>query len=143
MKADLVRDRWWNATDTLKDARILANAGQYKGAISRAFFAMEQAARAALATKGHEPRTHSGLVQAFNNQLVRSGEMDPKWGESLGDGSEARNTADYAAFYRASAEEAHEQCAEAAEFLKDTRGYLVEKGLGDSTRCRKCPERKR
>ncbi len=37
-----------------------------QGAISRAFFAMEQAARAALAMRGHEPKTHSGLVQAFN-----------------------------------------------------------------------------
>lgn len=57
--------------------------------------------------------------------------MDTKWGERLAEGSAARNTADYAAFYRASANEAHNRCADAAELLKDTREYLVRKGVGD------------
>ena len=70
MKAKLARDQWWNATETLKEATVLATCGQYKGAISRAFFAMEHAARAALAVKDQEPKTHRGMVQAFNNQLV-------------------------------------------------------------------------
>ena len=131
MKEDLVRDRWWNATDVLKDASVLADAGQYKGAISRSFFSMEQAARAALATKGQEPKTHGGVVQAFNNQLVRSGEIDAKWAESLADGSSARNTADYSAFYRADDDEARKQCTEAAEFLHQTHQYLVRQGLKD------------
>lgn len=30
MKADLARDGWWNATETLKDAEVLAKAGQHK-----------------------------------------------------------------------------------------------------------------
>ena len=103
---------------------------------------MEQAARAALATRGHEPKTHSGLVQAFNNQLVRSGEMDTKWAERIAEGSAARNTADYAAFYRANAKEAQQSCADAAELLKDTREYLVKKGLRDLAEVPGVPGRK-
>ena len=103
---------------------------------------MEQAARAVLATKGHEPRTHRGVVQAFNNQFIRSGEMNTRWGGSLEDGNQARNTADYSAFYRASEDEAQEQCAEAAEFLTDTRQYLVKKGLKDLPNVSELTERK-
>lgn len=129
MKAKLARDQWWNATETLKEATVLATCGQYKGAISRAFFAMEHAARAALAVKDQEPKTHRGMVQAFNNQLVRTGEMDRDRGESLEDAQQARNTADYGSFYRATAHEAYQVCAEAAVFLTDTRKYLLKKGV--------------
>ncbi len=129
MKGKLARDQWWNATETLKEASLLATGGQYKGAISRAFFAMEHAARAALAAKDQEPKTHRGMVQAFNNQLVRSGEMDRDRGESLEDAHQARNAADYGSFYRATADEAYQLCGEAAAFLIETRKYLVNKGL--------------
>ena len=131
MKKALARDKWRSATEALKEANVLTREGLYKGAISRAFVAMENAARAALALKGLEPKTHAGLGEAFKNQLIRSGAMDKKWSEALGAASEARNVADYGAFYQASADDAQNQCAEADEFLKETGKYLTRQGLDD------------
>ena len=79
MKKALARDKWDNACETLQEANVLARTGFYKGAISRAFFAMENAARAALALKDQEPRTHSGLIQAFNQQVAGKAGLEESW----------------------------------------------------------------
>ncbi|WXK24767.1 HEPN domain-containing protein (plasmid) [Mycetohabitans endofungorum] len=64
-------------------ARVLLDLGDVDGAVNRAYYAMFDAARAALLASGApvEPdvgRTHSGLIWAFGNYLVKSS-LSPCW----------------------------------------------------------------
>ena len=99
MKAEIAKAEWKNAVEALNDAITLTIGGGYKGAESRAYFAMEHAARAALATKNQEPKTHTSVEKAVNNQLVRSGEITADSGAELGAGRQKRQNADYSSFY--------------------------------------------
>ena len=129
MKAEIAKAEWKNAVEALNDAITLTIGGGYKGAESRAYFAMEHAARAALATKNQEPKTHTSVEKAVNNQLVRSGEITADRGAELGAGRQKRQNADYSSFYESSEDAAHKGCERAARFLGETRAYLVSRGL--------------
>ena len=72
-------------------ARVLLDVGDVDGACNRAYYAMFDAARAALLASGApvEPdigRTHGGLISAFSNHLVKNGvaamrtEVQPRGG---------------------------------------------------------------
>ena len=77
MKTKVAVAEWNNATDALKDATTLAIHGQHKGAESRAYFAIEHGARAALATRNQEPKTHTAVGRAFVRGDRRGAEDSP------------------------------------------------------------------
>jgi uncharacterized protein (UPF0332 family) len=81
-------------------ARALLGLGDVDGAANRAYYAMFDAARAALLTSGApvEPtigRTHSGLIGAFSNYLVKNGPIPKGVGRLLNRAHEIRLVADY------------------------------------------------
>jgi uncharacterized protein (UPF0332 family) len=81
-------------------ARLLLNAGDTSGACNRAYYAMFDAARAALlkAGVGGSPemaKTHSGLIHAFSQHLVKTGQVPKELGQSLARAHELRLIADY------------------------------------------------
>lgn len=81
-------------------ARALLNLGDVDGASNRAYYAMFDAARAALLASGApvEPelgRTHSGLIGAFGNYLVKNGPVSKDMGRLLNRAHEIRQIADY------------------------------------------------
>jgi uncharacterized protein (UPF0332 family) len=82
-----------------KSARILFDAGDMNGACNRAYYAMFDAARAALLTCGEqaksEAKTHSGLIAAFSLHLVRPGRIPAQYGRSLRQADQIRLVADY------------------------------------------------
>lgn len=81
-------------------ARVLLDLGDVDGAANRAYYAMFDAARAALLVSGApmEPdigRTHSGLIGAFGNHLVKNGPVSKNMGWLLNRAHEIRQAADY------------------------------------------------
>lgn len=81
-------------------ARALLDLGDVDGAANRAYYAMFDAARAALLASGApvEPdigRTHSGLIGAFGNFLVKNGPVSKEVGRLLNRAHEIRLVADY------------------------------------------------
>lgn len=83
-----------------ESARILFNAGDVDGACSRAYYAMFDAARAALlAANAPVPadigKTHSGLISAFSLHLVKDGPVSSDLGKMLNRALEIRLVADY------------------------------------------------
>ncbi len=81
-------------------ARALLELGDMDGAASRAYYAMFDAARAALLASGAsaEPninRTHSGLIGTFGNHLVKNGPVPKEVGRLLNRAHEIRLVADY------------------------------------------------
>lgn len=86
------------ALDAEKEARALFGLGLYRGACSRAYYAMFNMARALLLTRGHEPeatKTHKTVLQTFSNEFVRNGPFDKADGRELQRAAEARHLADY------------------------------------------------
>ncbi len=83
-------------------AQALLQLGDVDGATNRAYYAMFDAARAALLTnQGCIPttdgvaRTHSGVIAAFGNTFVKSGRLPKEIGRLLNRAHEVRLLADY------------------------------------------------
>lgn len=88
------------AQKALASARILLDASDTDGATNRAYYAMFDAAIAALSWAGAEqspPKTHGGLIASFGQKLVRTGKLDATFGRALNRVQELRLTADYLA----------------------------------------------
>jgi len=93
------RDLLEKARRAADSARLLFEAGDVDGACNRGYYAMFDAARAALLAAGSGetelPRTHSGLVTAFSMQLVKAGRVPVELGRALNRAAEIRLIADY------------------------------------------------
>src|SRR5512135_1557461 len=81
-------------------AKLLLDAGDADGACNRAYYAMFDAARAALLASGAKveaeiARTHNGLISAFSLHLVKTGRVPIELGKSLNKAEELRLIADY------------------------------------------------
>lgn len=81
-------------------AKVLLDTGDPEGACNRAYYAMFDAARAALLASNApvEPeiaKTHSGLISAFSLHLVKTGRVPVALGKALNKAEELRLIADY------------------------------------------------
>lgn len=84
----------------LKSAEILLSVGDFDGCANRAYYAMFDAARAALLnTAGAEHvlaiKSHSGLISFFSQRLVKTGSVSIALGKSLNKVEDLRLVADY------------------------------------------------
>jgi uncharacterized protein (UPF0332 family) len=81
-------------------AKLLLEAVDPNGACNRAYYAMFDAARAALLA-GDDPvkseviKTHSGLIAAFSLHLIKPGRISAQYGRSLRQADQIRLIADY------------------------------------------------
>ena len=76
------------AERALDEARLLLREQATEGACSRAYYAMHDAAHAALIAVGHETpdvliKTHHSLIAAFGKQLVQGGYVDSALGRAF------------------------------------------------------------
>jgi uncharacterized protein (UPF0332 family) len=88
------------ADRALASAKLLLDSGDVDGACNRAYYAMFDAARAALLSinapvPSEVARTHSGLIAAFSLHLVKSGWIGIEHGRSLNKVEDLRLIADY------------------------------------------------
>jgi uncharacterized protein (UPF0332 family) len=116
----------------LASARLLLDAGDSDGATNRAYYAMFDAATAALFWTGvvssrTPPRTHSGLISNFGQHLVQAGALPAELGRSLNRVHELRLTADYLAGPIA-LEKAERAIEEAEAFVGHIREFLEQSG---------------
>lgn len=113
------------ADQALASAHLLLDAGDTDGACNRAYYAMFDAARAALANEV-EPettKTHGGLIAAFGLQLVKPGRLPKALGRTLNRAEEVRLLADYTGGSVESAD-ARELLSQAEAFVDAVRDYL-------------------
>ena len=94
------KELFTKAKTAATSARILLNAGDVDGACNRAYYAMFDAARAALLASGIDEsivntKTHSGLISKFSLELVKSGQVSVDIGKSLNKVEDLRLMADY------------------------------------------------
>ena len=74
---------------------MLLEIGDFDGASSRAYFAMFDAARAALLSINVETKTHNGVLTMFALHLVKTGLVSIELGRALKQAESYRVQADY------------------------------------------------
>lgn len=83
----------------LRSARLDLRDGDTEDAINRSYYAMLNSAQAALLSVGVPedklPKTHSGLIAAFGEHLVKSGKVEREFGRSMNKAEGLRLRADY------------------------------------------------
>lgn len=112
------------ARERLADAQKIVDTVHPAVLVSAAYYAMLNAARAALSERGEHAKTHSGTWTLFGKLFVTTGEFDPELSTLARQAKEAREKGDYEAA-PPSAQEAVEFVAVAADFIT-----AVEKMLG-------------
>jgi len=113
------------AARALDSARLLLDAGDTDGACNRAYYAMFDAARAALASEAdpEASRTHNGLIAAFGLRLIRTGRLPKELGRMLNRAEEVRLLADYTGG-AVEPQDASELLSQAGAFVRAVRDYL-------------------
>lgn len=93
MKAE---DLMTKAVQAVVSARVLLETEDADGACNRAYYAMFDAARAALLTSGHDVgKTHKGVLNAFSDHLIKNGPLPKEMGRLLKHAETFRYVADY------------------------------------------------
>lgn len=110
-------------------ARLLLKSGDMDGAANRAYYAMFDAARAALLASGAPvdsdvAKTHSGLISAFGIHLVKNGPVSKDVGKILNRGHELRLVADYNG-RSVTRSDAHEMVEQAETFVMAMKGIYI------------------
>ena len=128
MNRNYVLAEWARATAALGAGRSLA--GSFNAdSVSRAYYAMNHAAKAALAVDDVVVDTHEGLKRMFGKCLVRTGAIEKEWAGHLHAGVDQRVGADYDASAIFTADHAAVECDRAGRFVERMRGYLLSRGL--------------
>jgi uncharacterized protein (UPF0332 family) len=92
--------------------------------MSRAYYAMHYAARAALLTENLSPKTHRGLISEFGNKLVRLGNLSKKELEELSSGLRYRLKSDYEPDFEIDKADLKEQITNAEEFIESIKNFI-------------------
>ncbi|MDY4893527.1 MAG: HEPN domain-containing protein [Agathobacter sp.] len=124
-KQDLVLYRLQTARSDLKSARILLEAGEYRGANNRAYYAIFHAINAVHAVSGKAYKRHKDAIGSFNKDYVKTEIFPREIGRKIAEAEEIRHVSDYDDFYIASREESQRQVAVAEEFLQMAEQYCM------------------
>ena len=123
---DLSKYRYLCCAEALEDAKIMYDAGRYKNALNRAYYAIFHGLRAVNALDGFDSSKHSGVISHFNQNYVKNGIFPKEVSKLIKLASEKREEADYLDFYVASKKEAEEQIENSETFRKWIETYLRE-----------------
>jgi len=124
--ADLKAPRTWLELAEIKigHARQIFDIGLFDDAISRAYYAMFYAAKAALLSKGVDLRRHSASIAKFRELFVITGQVDAEYLRYLGQAQSARERSDYAPFVPVGREGALEILQAAEAFIAKVKSLL-------------------
>ncbi len=99
--------------------------GSYPDAVSRAYYAMLYAARAALASRGISAKTHGGTLHRFGETFVVPGRVPEDLARIFGKAMFLRQRADYAATVRPGRDDAETVLRDAERFVEAVRKLLA------------------
>lgn len=117
------------AERSIRSARNLLDDGDYDFSISRTYYAMFYAARAALLSRGMTRSKHSGVISAFGQELVKSGEFTATDQRLLQAAFQDRNEGDYAGVFPPRGK-VEQRLKDAEEFVMRVANSLREKPPG-------------
>lgn len=129
MNRSLVIGEWRRAAEALGAAQSCRRDGFYADAVSRAYYAILHAARAALQLQGIAAESHAAVKRLFGLHLVQTSLIEADWGSVAGESLDLRLTADYDVETQFADIDAREECDRARAFLTRVRELLLANGL--------------
>lgn len=124
-----VRAEFVRAQKSLQAAKILQADGLFEDAISRAYYAVMHAAKAALLVHDKVSESHAAIRRHFGSVLVRSGRIEKEWATILAREQDRRVAADYDATLSIDADASLPLVEDADRFVQRIQRYLVEEGV--------------
>lgn len=122
---DLIRYRLEQASETLAEAVLLRDAGAFRGAINRAYYAMFYALLGLLATRQLGTSKHSGAIALFDRDFVKTGVFSRELSRALHLAFQRRQVHDYGEVVHADLAIANESIADAERFVAAIAAYLA------------------
>lgn len=135
MNRTIVTAEWRRATESLGAAESCRRDGFYADSVSRAYYAILHAAKAALQLQGIAAESHGAVKRLFALHVVQTGLVEANWGTFPGESLDLRLTADYDVEASFSDEDASEGCDQAKAFLVRIRDLLLASGLTPEELC--------
>jgi len=129
MNRNMILAEWRRARQSLRAAEILTKDECYADAISRTYYAVLHAAKAALQVHDVATESHAAVRRMFGLHLIRSGEIEREWSVYLVESLDDRLAADYDVETKFSKTDARNECRRSREFLGRIRRYLLKQGL--------------
>jgi len=108
----------------LNTAKKLLELGEHEDTVSRAYYAIFHAAKAALATQNIYPKTHEGTIREFGQKLIKEKGLPRELGTIFSHARSLRETADYAPTPTIEPEDAKWTVEAAENFLKQITEFL-------------------
>ena len=125
--ADMKDPKTWLelAEDKLVHAHQIFEIGLYNDTVSRAYYAMFYATKAALLSKGVDLRRHSASIAKFRELFVITGQVEAEYLHFLGQAQSARERSDYVPFAPISCQGAEEILHAAERFIDRVKNLLI------------------
>ncbi|MBN2316364.1 MAG: HEPN domain-containing protein [Sedimentisphaerales bacterium] len=83
------------ADDCIKDAELLLSAYRQSAAAGRAYYAMFHAATAVLLKRNIRRHSHKGIISAFGQFFVKSGDVEMRFHKYIAEAFDLRQESDY------------------------------------------------
>lgn len=129
MRLEEIRAEWRRGAQSLHAAQLLEQQGLLADAISRAYYAVMHASKAALLVHDATAESHRAVRRLFGQVLVKPGEIEKEWAEILSYEQEQRAGADYDVGFEADAQLAAVVVRDARRFVERMAEYLGSKGV--------------
>lgn len=129
MRVAQIRAEWNRAAKAHGAAKTLLETGFYEDAVSRAYYAVLHAAKAALLTRDIAAESHAAVRRLFGKELVQPGFLEKEWALVLAQAQDERALADYDVELAFSRKVARERVDDAKRFLDRIRTLLKRAGL--------------
>jgi uncharacterized protein (UPF0332 family) len=112
------------AKKALLAAKTLLENQLYEDCVSRAYYAVLHAAKAALATKDIEPESHNAVKRMFGLYLIKTGEIEKDFAKILTAEQEDRAIGDYNIYLEIEQDRALKRVRDAEKFVGRIKKYL-------------------
>jgi len=121
---DLSQKELIRAKKALLAAKTLLEHQLYEDCVSRSYYAVLHAAKAALARKGVEPESHHAVRRMFGLHLVKTGEIEKDFARILTAEQEDREIGDYDIHIEIEQDTALKRVRDAEKFVERIEKYL-------------------
>jgi uncharacterized protein len=121
---DLSQKELTRAKKALQAAKTLLENQLYEDCVSRAYYAVLHAAKAALVTVGIEPESHYAVRRMFGLHLVKIGKIEKDFAKILTAEQEDREIGDYDIHIEIEQDTASKRVLDAEKFVQRIEKYL-------------------
>ena len=108
----------------MNSARVLTEAGDYKGAANRSYYAVFHCMRSILALDGQDFAKHSGVSAYFRKEYIKTGIFDVEYSDIIKEAFDIRSDSDYDDFFVVSKSDVEEQIQNAKKFYEVVKAYV-------------------